>query len=73
MDAIAGERLAYCRLVEGAVKQPIGRRGRQPGPNDGNQMLAESVEVEGQCTCFGSDQAERPVRTSNFLRSWLTT
>src|ERR1044071_4235320 len=26
----------------------------------------------GQCVCFGSDQAESPVTTSNFLRRELT-
>ena len=26
-----------------------------------------------QCVCLGSDQAERPVTTSNFLRRELTT
>ena len=40
--------------------------------DDGNEIVAKNVERTSQCVCLGSDQAERPVTTSNCFRSELT-
>jgi hypothetical protein len=42
-------------------------------PDDGEEVVSKVGERTGQWVCFGSDQAERPVTTSNFLRSELTS
>jgi hypothetical protein len=46
--------------------------GGNAGAEDGDEILAKSVEGTSQCVCLGSDQAERPVTTSNCFRSELT-
>src|SRR4030095_11432205 len=42
-------------------------------PDEGQEMRPKIYVGTGQCDCLGSDQAESPVTTSNFLRSELTT
>ena len=43
------------------------------GPDDGQEVMPKGGERTRQWVCFGSDQAERPVTTSNFLRRELTS
>ena len=43
------------------------------GPDDAQSVLTQLCVRGGQWLCFGSDQAERPVTTSNFLRRELTS
>ena len=60
-----------------AVKRTIDERRRIDGTNTGLDNREEiGAKVGGrkrQCECFGSDQFESPVTTSNFLRSALTS
>jgi hypothetical protein len=41
--------------------------------DDAQEILAKMVERTAQCVRRGSDQAERPVTTSNFFKRELTT
>ena len=43
------------------------------GADDGREVGLQRRVGNSQCVCLGSDQAERPVTTSNFLRRELTT
>src|SRR6266851_3372508 len=54
------------------VEKPscVGRTNSSPG--DRQEILSEIESRVRQCVCLGSDQAESPVTTSNFLRSELT-
>ena len=58
-------------------KRTLGERARAGRTNarldDGQGIVSKIVERTGQFKCLGSDQAERPVTTSNFLRRELTT
>ena len=46
--------------------------GAKRGADDAEEVVPKSVEGTSQCVCLGSDQAERPVTTSNFFRRELT-
>ena len=52
-----------------AIDQTSGVDGSDAGADDGEEILSKCVERTSQCECFGSDQAERPVTTSNCFRS----
>jgi len=54
-------------------EQTAGVSGSDPGPDNRQEILPSLAEGTRQCECLGSDQAERPVTTSNFFRSVLTT
>jgi hypothetical protein len=41
-------------------------------PGDRQEIVSKCVERTSQCVRFGSDQADRPVTMSNFLRSDAT-
>jgi hypothetical protein len=41
-------------------------------PDDSQEILPKKIVRAGQFKCLGSDQADKPVTTSNFLRSELT-
>ena len=56
-----------------AFDQPTRIDRTKSGPDDRPEISAEIVESLVQCVCLGSDQAESPVTTSNFLRRELTT
>jgi hypothetical protein len=60
-------------LSKRALDQTSGVHGCKRGADDGSEIAVKGVEGNGQCVSFGSDQAERPVTTSNFFRSELTT
>ena len=61
---LAGERATDERAGVGAAKSGGGNR---------DEIVPKVRERTCQWVCLGSDQAERPVTTSNFLRSELTT
>ena len=78
-------RLAGRDDAKRSVRQSIGRSGSSlfdqacrinrgdAGANDGDEIVAKRVEGTSQCECLGSDQAERPVTTSNCFRRLLTS
>src|SRR4029077_21134416 len=64
---------ARTRRGDRALDEPRGIHGRYSGADDGGQIGFECGEGTSQCVRFGSDQADRPVTTSNCFRSELTT
>lgn len=58
---------------EGALDKRAGVDRSNAGPDDSQEIVSKICVGAGQCDCLGSDQAESPVTTSNFLRSELTT
>jgi hypothetical protein len=62
--------------IEAGGCQPSGGvsagRANRRGDDDG-EIVPQVPGGAGQWKVFGSDQAERPVSTSNFLRRQLTT
>src|SRR5207245_6423687 len=60
-------------IEERALQQAAGVGRSDTSPDDCQGVVSKIVERTGQCVCLGSDQAERPVTTSNFLRRVLTT
>jgi hypothetical protein len=77
-------RLASRDHAKGSARHGIARRGcvldearginrGNPRADDGDEIVAKNVEGTSQCVCLGSDQAERPVTTSNCFRSELTS
>jgi hypothetical protein len=74
-----------CRQRASGNQGTVEERGRayavDAGADDRQQISTKSVEPFSlwgclwgcQWVCLGSDQAERPVTTSNFLRMELTT
>jgi hypothetical protein len=67
------EMVAEIDVAEGFRSQRFGIDRTDAGLDDGQRVVSEFGESAGQLVCFGSDQAERPVMTSNFLRSELTS
>jgi hypothetical protein len=59
--------------VQRALDEPAGVDRSNAGPNDIQEIESQCGERAGQWVCLGSDQAESPVTTSNFLRRELTT
>jgi len=59
--------------VDRSVDERFGRGRGNTCPGDGQEIESEIRERPRQCVCLGSDQDERPVTTSNFLRSELTS
>src|SRR6266851_3836219 len=57
----------------GALDETPGVDRSNPGPDDVREIVSKISERARQWVCLGSDQAESPVTTSNFLRSELTT
>jgi hypothetical protein len=56
-----------------ALGESAGIDRTDPRPDDCQEIGSKRVERTGQWVCLGSDQAERPVTTSNFFRSELTS
>jgi hypothetical protein len=78
-------RLASCNDAQRSVGHSIGgsrsglfdktrriNRGDSRAKNV-DEIVAKCVEGTSQCECLGSDQAERPVTTSNCFRRLLTS
>jgi len=71
-----GERVEVGRDLspfQRALDQAAGVDRGNTGPNNVQEIESKCGERAGQWVCLGSDQAESPVTTSNFLRSSLTT
>jgi hypothetical protein len=71
--AISGPEGPHYLLFKYALDEHAGINGTNTRLNDGLEIGAEVGERTRQCECFGSDQFESPVTTSNFLRSALTS
>ena len=59
--------------IQRPTQERAGVSRAKPGLNNGEEIASETRVRFCQWVCLGSDQAERPVRTSNFLRSELTS
>jgi hypothetical protein len=59
--------------VERTLDEHTGIDGTNTSLDDGQEIGAKVGGRTRQCECFGSDQFESPVTTSNFLRSALTS
>jgi hypothetical protein len=63
----------FCSLaVKRAPDQTSGVYGRNGFAEDGVEILSKTGN-DGQFTCRGSAQAERPATRSTCRRTWLTT
>jgi hypothetical protein len=65
--------IACAARAERLCSQRFGVDRTNAGLDDGQGVVPELGERAAQWVCFGSDQAESPVTTSNFLRSELTS
>jgi len=59
-------------LQQGGARQLARIARTNPSPNDVEEVVSELVARAFQWVCLGSDQADKPVTTSNFFRSELT-
>src|SRR4029077_8468130 len=57
---------------DGARDELTGVHGSDAGLCNCQEIVSKTVERTSQCERFGSDQADRPVTMSNFLRSDAT-
>ena len=63
----------YIGTVERTLHENAGIDGTNAGLDNRQEIGTEVGGRTRQCECFGSDQFESPVTTSNFLRSALTS
>ena len=70
-NAAAGSQCVVRR--QRAIDETAGVNRSKSGPDDIQEIGTKTGVRLCQCVCLGSDQAESPVTTSNFLRRELTT